>query len=74
MARWTLICPRCFHRFEYSKVDADVVEEARRDPFMVVPKPTFKSGGEKKCPACRKDSLFRAFELMYYADALGACG
>jgi hypothetical protein len=77
MARWMLVCPRCYHQFEHSKVDPDVVVQALRDPFMVVPKPTFRSGGEiKKCPGCTKESLYRTFDLIYSGDetALGAAG
>jgi hypothetical protein len=76
MARWMLLCPHCFHQFEHSKVDPDVVEQARRDPFKIVPKPKFTNGETKKCPSCSKESLYRSFELLYYGDetALGAAG
>jgi hypothetical protein len=76
MARWMLVCPHCYHRFEYSKVDPDVLKEARLDPFRVVPKPTLTDGKTMKCPGCGKDSLYRAFDLIYSGDetALGAAG
>jgi len=76
MAKWMLICPHCSHRFEHSKVDSDAVEQARLDPFRIVPKPKFTNGETKKCPSCGKDSVYRAFELIYYGDetALGAAG
>ena len=77
MARWMLVCPRCYHRFEYKIVDPDVVVQALRDPFTVIPKPTFKSGGETKtCPSCGMESLYRSFDLIYSGDetAFGAAG
>jgi len=76
MAIWMLVCRHCSHRFEHSKVDSDAVEQARLDPFRIVPKPKFTHGETKKCPSCGKDSVYRAFELIYYGDetALGAAG
>jgi hypothetical protein len=76
MARWMLVCPHCSHRFEHSKVDSDIVEQGLRDPFKIVPKPKFTNGETKRCPGCGKDSLYRAYELIYYGDerALGAAG
>jgi hypothetical protein len=76
MARWMLVCPHCYHRFEYCKVDPDLVEKAEHDPFKIVPKPKFTNGETKKCPGCSKESLYRSFELMYSGDetALGAAG
>jgi hypothetical protein len=76
MARWMLLCPHCFYQFEHSKVDPDVVEQARRDPFKIVPKPKFTNGETRKCPACSKESTYRSFELIYYGDetAFGAAG
>ena len=76
MARWMLVCPHCFHRFEYSKVDPRIVEQARRDPFKVVPKPRLTDGETKKCPGCGKESVYRGFDLIYSGDetVLGAAG
>lgn len=76
MARWMLLCHHCFHQFEHSKVDPAIVEQALRDPFKIVPKPTFTNGETKRCPGCSNESLYRAFELIYYGDetAVGAAG
>jgi hypothetical protein len=76
MARWMLVCPHCSHRFEYSKVAPDIVEQAFRDPFRIVPKLKFTNGETKKCPGCSKESLYHAFELLYNGNelALGAAG
>jgi hypothetical protein len=68
MARWMLVCPHCYHRFEYSKVDPRIVEQARRDPFKAVPKPRLMNGETKKCPGCGKASLYRGFDLFYFRD------
>jgi DNA-directed RNA polymerase subunit RPC12/RpoP len=74
VAKWMLICPHCSHRFAHSNVDPAMVELAGRDPFKIVPKPKFTNGETMKCPSCSKESLFRAFELIYSGDetALGA--
>ena len=76
MARWMLVCPRCFHRFEYSNIDPDLVEQAQREPFMVVPKPRLANGETRNCPGCGMGSLYRGFDLIYYRDetVLGAVG
>jgi hypothetical protein len=76
MPRWMLVCPHCFHRFEHSKVDPAIGEQARRDPLKIVLKPKFTNGETMKCPGCSKESLFRAFDLIYSGDetALGAVG
>jgi hypothetical protein len=55
-------------RFEYSKVDPRMVEQARRDPFKAVPKPRLTNGETKKCPGCAKASLYRGFDLFYSRD------
>jgi hypothetical protein len=40
----------------------------------VVRKPKFTNGETEKCPSCGKESVYRAFELIYYGveAALGA--
>ena len=63
-----LVCPRCFHRFEYSKVDPNLIKQAQRDPFTVVPKPRLADGETIKCPSCGTESLYRSFDLIYYKD------
>ena len=66
--------PSLFPAIRAQQVDPDLVEKAQHDPFKIVSKPKFANGEIKKCPSCGKESLYRAFELMYYGDALGAAG
>ena len=76
MAKWMLICPHCSHRFPHSNVDPATAEQAQHDPFKILPKPKLANGETMKCPGCSKESVFRAFELIYSGDetALGAAG
>jgi predicted Zn-ribbon and HTH transcriptional regulator len=67
-----LRCPKCSFKFPHSKIASEILEQAHRDPFRVVPRPTFVSEGEKKrCPNCKKQSVFRPFELFYIDDRSG---
>jgi hypothetical protein len=41
MPRGMLTCPKHSHKFTQTKIELAVVEEAGRDPFGVLPIPTF---------------------------------
>ena len=70
MPRWMLQCPNCMHSFTHSKIDPAIVEEAFRDPFRILPRPTFASDGEKHpCPHCKGESIFQRHDLYYRDDA-----
>jgi len=46
-----------------------VIEEVRRDPFRILPKPTFATGGENHtCPGCKNESIFQRQQLFYRFD------
>ena len=69
MPRWMLKCPKCSHDFTYTKIELSVIEEAWRDPFRVLPKPTFATGGENHiCPGCKIESVFQRQQLFYRED------
>jgi hypothetical protein len=70
MPRWMLRCPNCSHKFPHSAIDAKMVEQAFRDPFRVLPRPEFSAEGERRaCPSCKKESVFRPFQLFYSDDS-----
>jgi hypothetical protein len=69
MPRWMLRCPNCSHKFPHSAIDAKMVEQAFRDPFRILPRPEFSDEGERRtCPSCKKESVFRPFQLFYSDD------
>jgi uncharacterized C2H2 Zn-finger protein len=69
MPRWMLKCPKCSHAFAHTKVELAVIEEARRDPFGILPRPTFASDGENHtCPGCKTESVFQRQQLFYRED------
>jgi hypothetical protein len=69
MPSWMLRCPKCSFKFPHSTIASEVLEQAHRDPFRVVPRPTMPAEGQKRrCPSCKKDSVFRPFELFYIDD------
>ena len=69
MPSWFLRCPKCSFKFPHSTIASEAIEQAYRDPFRVVPRPTIPADGEKRpCPSCKKDSVFRPFELFYIDD------
>jgi hypothetical protein len=69
MPRWMLKCPKCSYNFTHSKIELAVLEEARRDPYGVLPRPTFAPDGENHtCPGCKTESVFRRQQLFYCDD------
>jgi hypothetical protein len=66
MPRWMLKCPKCNRSFTHTKIELFLIAEARRDPFGVLPRPTFTSEGENHtCPSCKTESLFQRQQLFY---------
>jgi hypothetical protein len=69
MPSWMLRCPKCSFKFSHSSIASEILEQAHRDPFRVVPRPTMPTEGEsRQCPSCKKDSVFKPFELFYIDD------
>jgi hypothetical protein len=69
MPRWMLKCPNCSHTFTHTEIELSVIEEAHRDPFHILPKPTFAKGGESHtCPGCKTESVFQRPQLFYQED------
>jgi uncharacterized C2H2 Zn-finger protein len=66
MPRWMLKCPKCSHDFTHTKIEPSIIDEARRDPFGILPKPTFAKDGETHtCPGCKTESVFQRRQLFY---------
>jgi endogenous inhibitor of DNA gyrase (YacG/DUF329 family) len=69
MPRWMLTCPQCGHKFPHSQIDTEMIEQALRDPFHILPRPDFPAEGERRsCPSCKTESVFKPFELFYSDD------
>jgi phage FluMu protein Com len=69
MPYWMLKCPECSRDFVHTKIEVTVIEEARRDPFQILPRPTFAQGGENHaCPGCKTESVFQRQQLFYRDD------
>jgi hypothetical protein len=69
MPYWMLKCPKCSRDFVHTKIELAVVEEAHRDPYRVLPRPTFAPDGENHtCPGCKTESVFQRQQLFYRAD------
>jgi hypothetical protein len=69
MPRWMLRCPKCSQSFTHTKIELAVIEEARRDPFGILPRPMFTFGGENHtCRRCKAESVFQRQQLFYRDD------
>jgi hypothetical protein len=68
MPRWVVNCPNCSGEFTHTEIDSTMLEQARRDPFGLVPKP---SGEKRTCPNCNTESAFNQTDLLYRQDARG---
>jgi hypothetical protein len=66
--RWVVQCPNCLQEFTHSEIDNAMLQEARFDPFGVVPK---ASGGKRTCPNCKVETDFKPNDLLYRQDARG---
>ena len=74
MPRWVVRCPNCGHTFTHTQIEAAVLDEAYRDPFRIIPKPTMPQEGDKRsCPQCNTESQFQTHHLLYCDDS-GAAG
>jgi len=75
MPHWMLKCPECGHSFPHTKIEIAAIEEARRDPFRILPKPKFGSGDENHtCPGCKTESVFQRQHLFYRDDSSDLSG
>jgi len=69
MPRWLVTCPQCNHKFTHSEIQPAVIEQARRDPFGIMPKPAIPRDGDKRsCPRCKTESVFQPFNLSYDSE------
>jgi RNA polymerase subunit RPABC4/transcription elongation factor Spt4 len=61
-----LTCPNCSHTFTHTAIGAAIIEEARREPFLVLPRPRMATAGEvRTCPNCKAESLYQRLDLSY---------
>jgi hypothetical protein len=59
MPRWMLACPKCFHKFTHTTIEVAIIEESRRDPFNILPRPRMLHTGEPRaCPKLQRPNLF----------------
>jgi hypothetical protein len=68
MPRWVVTCPQCAYEFTHTEISAEAFDQADRDPFHVLPKP---SGGARTCPNCKTESKFERRQLYYRESAKG---
>lgn len=64
MAKWSLVCPHCNHKFVHTMIDDKAVEEAYRHSYGADAKPNIP---EKSltCPFCQMESLYGRFHLIF---------
>jgi hypothetical protein len=75
MPYWMLKCPNCNRDFVHTKIELAVIEEAHRDPFRVLPRPTFAQEAERHtCPGCKQESVFQPSHLFYRDDTSDLSG
>jgi uncharacterized protein (DUF2225 family) len=66
MPRWMATCPQCNHKFTHTEISAELMKQASRDPFRIVPKPVIPHAGDKRtCPNCKNESVVHPFNLLY---------
>ena len=69
MPRWFVTCPQCNQQFTHSQIEPAAMEQARLDPFGIIPKPAIPSDGDKRtCPQCKTESVFQPFNLSYDSE------
>ena len=66
MPRWVVTCPECGHKFTHTEINRAMMDEARHDPFGVVPRP--QPVEKRTCPKCQRESEFTPFHLFYRED------
>lgn len=72
MARWLVTCSECDQTFTYCLIEQAILEQAYRDPYRVVPRPTLPERGDKRtCPHCKIESTYLPFHLFYREDERG---
>jgi len=72
MARWVVTCPECDTTFTYCVIERAILEQAYRDPYRVVPRPTLPDRGDNRtCPNCKIESAYLPFHLFYRQDERG---
>jgi len=66
MPRWAITCPGCNQKFTHTEIPKEAINQAWRDPFGILPKPTIPAAGEKRsCPNCENESVYHPFNLVY---------
>jgi Txe/YoeB family toxin of Txe-Axe toxin-antitoxin module len=69
MPKWMLKCPDCSSAFPYTTIESELVEQAHRDPFRILPKPELAPDGQRlACPECTSESVFHRHQLFYYQE------
>jgi hypothetical protein len=64
-----LKCPDCRSMFPYSTIESELLEQAHRDPFRIVPKPELALDGQRLiCSQCTKESVFHRHQLFFYQE------
>jgi len=54
------------HKFTHSEISPEVMKQASRDPFRIVPKPVIPDAGHKRThPNCKNESVVHPFNLLY---------
>jgi hypothetical protein len=59
---WVVICPHCRREFPHTEINQAALEEASRDPYRVLPRP---SAGKRTCPHCKRESAFLPNDLRF---------
>jgi uncharacterized protein (DUF2225 family) len=66
MPKWAITCPHCNQKFAHTEIPTEAINQAWRDPFGILPKPTIPDAGDKRsCPNCKNESVYHPFNLVY---------
>jgi endogenous inhibitor of DNA gyrase (YacG/DUF329 family) len=66
MPRWVVKCPQCGHPFTHTNIEPAMIEQSRRDPYGVLPRP--QSSETRTCPGCKTESTFLPHHLLFYRE------
>jgi hypothetical protein len=62
--------PELQQPFAHTRIAPEFIEESYRDPYRILPRPSFPKGSETRtCPKCGTESVFKPFHLFYRDDA-----
>jgi hypothetical protein len=67
MPRWVVRCPECKEIFTHTLIETALIEEAMRDPFRVIRRPTDRT--VRACIHCGTESVSEPREMFYMPDA-----